>query len=499
MRHVMRLLFKPHRPRNISNPIRFATMASDAGKVEMLFFPYVGGGHLIPMVDLARVFASRGAKSTIITAPDNALLIHKAILRDQKLGHDINLHTLESPSAPVSFGDMSAPPFTDTTVLREPLRQLLIQRPPDCVVTDMFHRWVADDVHELGIRIIVFNGSGCFPRCGEDSLRRYSPHEKVGSESEVFVLPGLPDRIELTRSQVPHFDRTPNKRPKMMNWEAKTYGSVVNSFYELEPAYVDYFRNQMGKKAWLVGPVCLCNKNIEDKAGRGQEASIDEQACLNWLDSKQPNSVLYVSFGSLARLPPRQLLEIACALEASGRPFIWVVGKVFQTVAGEEENWLPSGYEERMVESKMGLIIRGWAPQLLILEHAAIGGFVTHCGWNSTLEAVCAGVPMITWPLTAEQFLNEKLVTDVLRVGVRVGSMDWRSWKDEPTEVVGREKMQTAVERLMGGGEEAVEMRSRGREVAGKAKRAVEEGGSSYSDAIALIEELKACRKDGKF
>ncbi|RVW49759.1 Abscisate beta-glucosyltransferase [Vitis vinifera] len=272
-------------------------MASDAGKVEMLFFPYVGGGHLIPMVDLARVFASRGAKSTIITAPDNALLIHKAILRDQKLGHDINLHTLESPSAPVSFGDMSAPPFTDTTVLREPLRQLLIQRPPDCVVTDMFHRWVADDVHELGIRIIVFNGSGCFPRCGEDSLRRYSPHEKVGSESEVFVLPGLPDRIELTRSQVPHFDRTPNKRPEDDELGSQDLWVGCQQLLRAGACLCRLFQEPNGEEGVARRTGLSLQQKYEDKAGRGQEASIDEQACLNWLDSKQPNSVLYVSFG----------------------------------------------------------------------------------------------------------------------------------------------------------------------------------------------------------
>ena len=68
-----------------------------------------------------------------------------------------------------------------------------------------------------------------------------------------------------------------------------------------------------------------------------------------------------------------------------------------------------------------GLIIRGWAPQVLILDHEAVGGFMTHCGWNSTIESIAAGVPMVTWPLYAEQFCNEKLVKDVLKIGVDVG------------------------------------------------------------------------------
>ncbi|KAK9287555.1 hypothetical protein L1049_015976 [Liquidambar formosana] len=148
-----------------------------------------------------------------------------------------------------------------------------------------------------------------------------------------------------------------------------------------------------------------------------------------------------------------------------------------------------------MMESKKGLIIRGWAPQLLILEHAAVGGFMTHCGWNSTIEGVSAGVPMITWPLSAEQFYNEKLITDVLRIGLRVGSVEWASWNSERKVSARREKVTEVVERLMGGGDEAVEMRKRAKELGEKAKRAVEKGGSSYSDADALIEELKSRRK----
>ena len=108
------------------------------------------------------------------------------------------------------------------------------------------------------------------------------------------------------------------------------------------------------------------------------------------------------------------------------------------------------------------MVLRGWAPQLLILEHVAIKGFMTHCGWNSTLESVCAGVPMITWPLSAEQFSNEKLITDVLKIGVQVGSREWLSWNSEWKELVGREKVESAVKKLMVESEEAYVTRPNG-------------------------------------
>jgi abscisate beta-glucosyltransferase len=106
---------------------------------------------------------------------------------------------------------------------------------------------------------------------------------------------------------------------------------------------------------------------VEDKAERGQKTSVNEQTILSWLDSKELDSVLYVSFGSLARLAPEQILEIAHGLEASNHPFIWVIGKILKSTGqnGEsKENLLPSGLEDRIKESRRGLIIRGWAPQL---------------------------------------------------------------------------------------------------------------------------------------
>ncbi|GLU09217.1 hypothetical protein SLE2022_260900 [Rubroshorea leprosula] len=478
-------------------------MDSKSSPVEMFFFPFVGGGHQIPLIDMARMFAAHGAISTIITTPKHALYFQKSILRDQQSGRAIPIHTLQLPEGvDLPETNMSAPPSTDTSMLLEPLSNLLLQTRPDCIVHDSFHRWAADAIDNLGIGIprIVFNGNGCFPRCVQENIHRFKPHEKVDSDYEPFLVPDLPDRIELTKSQLPmfrirHMNGGGGGPKRMHKPDEKNLGVVVNSFYELESTYVEYFKKELGNRAWLVGPVSLCNRGVDDKAERGRKASINEQSILNWLNSKEPNSVLYISFGSLARLAPNQLLEIAYGLEASGHSFIWVVGEIFKSEGKTDGNWLPAGFEERIKESKRGMIIRGWAPQLLILEHAAVGGFVTHCGWNSTLEGASAGVPMITWPITAEQFSNEKLITDVLKIGVKVGNLEWVSWSTEPTAAVGREKVEVAVRRLMGGGEEATEMRRKARELREKAKRAVEDGGSSYKDADALIQELNARRK----
>ncbi|XP_028783106.1 abscisate beta-glucosyltransferase-like [Neltuma alba] len=474
-------------------------MVSATSPVQMIFFPFVGGGHQIPMIDTAIAFASHGgANSIIITTLSNSLQFHKSIFRHQQSGLPISILTLP-PNVEVSDVDMSAGPATDTSVLQQPLRQLLEDLRPDAIVVDMFHRWSADVIDELRIPRIVFHGSGCFSRCVFHNVTNYGPHEKLGSDLEPFVVPGLPDPIELTRSQLPPFIKDPSQGfGRRKKAEENSFGTVTNSFYDLEPTYADYLRNVIKTRVWLVGPVSLCNKNTEDKTERGKIPTIDEQSCLNWLNSKEPKSVLYISFGSLARLPREQLKEIAYALESCDQPFIWVIGKIFKSSETEEEgeyNWLPDGFEQRMKETNRGLIIRGWAPQLLILEHKSVGGFMTHCGWNSTLEGLSSGVPMITWPLSAEQFTNEKLVTRVLKVGAEVGSREWVSWQDERRELVRRDKMEKAVKKVMTKSEEAEEMRERIRDIAAKARRAVDEGGTSYADIDALIHELTSRRQ----
>lgn len=134
-------------------------------------------------------------------------------------------------------------------MLREPLRLFLIENSPDCIVVDMFHRWAADVIDELGIKRIVFNGNGCFSRCIGENLKRVDSGSV--SESDPFVVPGLRDRIELTRSQLPVFARrSPNKSRGGKSSDESSFGVLVNSFYELEANYADYMkRGSMARRA----------------------------------------------------------------------------------------------------------------------------------------------------------------------------------------------------------------------------------------------------------
>lgn len=153
----------------------------------------------------------------------------------------------------------------------------------------------------------------------------------------------------------------------------------------------------------------------------------------------------------------------------------------------DKEEWLPKGFEDRTTEK--GMVIRGWAPQVLILEHQATGGFMTHCGWNLLLEGVAAGLPMVTWPIGAEQFYNEKLVTQVLRTGVSVGAT--KHVRNMGDEIISREKVEKAVREVLAWGEEE-ERRIRIKKLAEMAKAAVAEGGSSFNDLNNFIHEFSS-------
>ncbi|KAJ9555345.1 hypothetical protein OSB04_009959 [Centaurea solstitialis] len=372
------------------------------------------------------------------------------------------------------------------------------------------------------------------------------------SDTEPFVLPGLPDRIEVTKLQafvtpnparsnpgillflgmgffllicflflscrfesracgvlsvlfvlLSFFNKIARFYPfKKKSWdsessEAKTteqkgylervqeaekaaYGILVNSFEQLEHGYAQELAKAKDKNVWCIGPVSLFNKSDLDIAERGNKAAIEERG-------QELGSVVYVCLGTLTHSSTQQIIELGLGLEMSDLPFIWCI----RNKTEEVERWFSeSGFEERVGER--GLIIYGWAPQVLILSHRAIGGFVTHCGWNSTLESICSGVPMVTWPHFADQFYNKKFIVQVLKIGVRIGVEIPVVMGEQDTveTMVKREEVKVAIESLMDGGYEGEERRKRGRELAELTKQAMNDGGSFLVNTTSMIQDI---------
>ncbi|KAF4403319.1 hypothetical protein G4B88_007965 [Cannabis sativa] len=404
------------------------------------------------MIDIARLLAHHGAMVTIVTTPLNAVRFNSIIDRDIQSGYPIQIVELQFPLAQSGLPQGSE--STDTlpslslfknfmsavSLLQQPLEQLFQQLnpTPTCIIADKNIIWAAQTAQKFRIPKISFDGLSCFASSCAHHLHVSKIHETIESESDPFIIPGLPDRVELMKCQLSgafnprseQFLKATCKR--VMEAEEGAYGVLVNSFEELEGEYVE--------------------------TERGNKASIDNEDCLKWLDLQAPSSVVYACLGSMNRLLPPQLAELGLGLEASKSPFVWVIRKAYKS--DEFEDWSKKdGLEERT--KGRGLFIRGWAPQVLILAHKAIGAFLTHCGWNSTLEGVWAGVPLVTWPLFAEQFYNEKFIVQVKKIGVRVGAEVVVPIGDEEKYgvLVKRDHVKEGIEMVMDKGKEGEERR----------------------------------------
>ncbi|RDX78824.1 Soyasapogenol B glucuronide galactosyltransferase, partial [Mucuna pruriens] len=471
-----------------------------------IFLPFISTSHLVPVVDIARIFAMHGVDVIVIATPANAAVFQSSIDRDSNRGHSIRTHVVKFPQVPglpegmeminaVTPKDMSNKIMEGLSTLEGQFRQLFRDMQPDFIVTDMFYPWSVDAAAELGIPRLIYVGGTYFAHCAMDSLERFEPHTKVDSDDESFLIPGLPHKLEMTRSQIPERFKAPTNfsyiMKKVKESEKRSYGSLFKSFYAFEGAYEEHYKKVMGTKSWNVGPISSwVNQDASDKASRGhaEEEGKEKDGWLAWLDSKKDESVLYVCFGSMNNFSTAQLVEIAHGLEDSGYDFIWVVRKIND----DEARGFVEEFEKRVQASNKGYIIWGWAPQLLILEHPATGAVVTHCGMNTVIETVDAGLPMVTWPLFAEQFFNEKLLVDVLKIGVAVGCKKWRNWDEFGDELVKREDLGKAIALLMDGGQESVEMRRRVKALSDAAKKAIQVGGSSHNSLKELIQELNS-------
>ncbi|OAY42760.1 UDP-glycosyltransferase 73C3 [Manihot esculenta] len=480
-------------------------MASQLTQLHFVLIPLMSPGHLIPMIDMAKLLANHGLIVTVVTTPLNTLKFSSTIERSIESGLKIQLLQLQFPAIqaglPERCESMDKLPsrnlirnfFNASRMLQQQFEEAFetLQPRPSCLISGKNLPWTVETARKFGIPRIFFDGMGCFSYCCTHKLEVSKVHEGV-SKFEPFVVPGLPHRIELSRAKLPESlnpgsnDLT-DVRDNIRAAEFIADGIVVNTFEELEGEYVKEYRRIKGDNIWCIGPVSACNKLKLDKAERGDKASVDNTELLKWLDLWEPGSVIYACLGSISGLTSWQLAELGLGLESTNQPFIWVI-REGEKSEGLEKWILEEGYEERIKER--GLLIRGWSPQVLILSHPAIGAFFTHCGWNSTLEGISAGVPIVACPLFAEQFYNEKLVVEVLGIGVSVGVEAAVTWglEDKCGAVMKKEQVKKAIEIVMDKGKEGEERRRRAREIGEMAKRTIEEGGSSYLDMEMLIQ-----------
>ncbi|KAF3787787.1 Scopoletin glucosyltransferase [Nymphaea thermarum] len=474
---------------------KMAVIESQDHHPNVLIFPFFAHGHMIPLVDLAILLSQRGLTVTIVSTPFNIGRIRPTIDGLISSGCDVRVIELPFPCKEcglpencenfemISSPDVAARFMLATRSLKEPFEKVMPQILPDCVISDILLSWTSEVAHNFNIPRICFSVTCNFSSVMRLCLNMHKPQDGVSTAHEPFLVPGLPDKVELTKSQLPDafaFRECEEKEQMLLFWkevanaEEETDGIIVNGFYELEPSYVDCYKNTTGKPVWSVGPLFLCH---EKRGERGKKSSIREEECLDWLGPKKERSVLYISFGSISFLSRTQMEEIKMGLKNLGCFFIWVVKEL------DDLQFIDSLEEETR---DTGLIIRGWAPQAVILSHPSIGAFLTHCGWNSTIEAISFG-----------QHLNEKLVVQILGIGVKVGChvISLAPGEEDAVEVVKREAVVEAVQRVMGPGGEGESLRERASKVGDMARKAVEEqSGSSSLNVDYFVDFVKGRR-----
>ncbi|KAK4784833.1 hypothetical protein SAY86_019201 [Trapa natans] len=235
------------------------------------------------------------------------------------------------------------------------------------------------------------------------------------------------------------------------------------------------FSLTLSKPVYAIGPLPLALELIpgEDYPTKNIKCSLWEEnsQCLQWLDSKEPNSVLYINFGSIATLTPQQVTEFATGIANSGHPFLWIIRPTL--VAGEAAVFPPDFVEK----TKGRGFTAGWCPQENVLNHRSIGGFLTHCGWNSTMESLSAGVPMLCWPFFADQHTNCWIISTNCGIGLEI---DHDVKRDEVTSLV-KELME---------GVNGKEVKERALEWKKRARESVDQGGSSWRGFERLLREM---------
>ncbi|CAL5185951.1 unnamed protein product [Lathyrus oleraceus] len=359
--------------------------------------------------------------------------------------------------------------------------------PLTCLVSDSFMPFTVDSAEEHALPIVLFSPcSSCFflsnyhvPKLFQNGVLPLKDESYLVNgywDTKVDWIPGLKNfRVK----DLPTSIKTRNPNDLLIKFTAEMTGRyhrasaiIFNTSDELERDIMNAL-NSIFPSLYTIGPVAsILNQSPQNHLISLESNLWKEDAnCLEWLGLKDHESVIYVNFGSVAVMTEEKLLEFAWGLANSKKPFLWII-RPDLVIGGSVV--LSSEFVSEI--SDRGLIA-SWCPQEKVLNHPSIGGFLTHCGWNSTTESVCAGVPMLCWPFFTDQPPNRRLICNEWEIGIEIDT------------TVKREEVEKLVNELMVG-EKGKKMRKKAMELKKKVEEETRPGGSSYINLDKVINEV---------
>ncbi|CAI9116279.1 OLC1v1017378C1 [Oldenlandia corymbosa var. corymbosa] len=397
-------------------------------KHHAICIPFPAQGHLNPMFKLAKILHQRGFHITFVNSEYN----HRRLLKSRGPNSLDGLPSFQFKTIPdgLPFSDADStqdvPSLCDSTTKNclSPFRELVtkINNDPDvpqvsCIVSDGIMSFTLEVARALGIPDVFFWTNGAAGVMAYWHYRHlvekgYTPLKDLSFLTNGYmdtVIDWIPSLEGIRLRDLPSFIRTTDPNDIMLNFAITQVEKIrlpsaliLNTFYELEPEVMDAFPTIFSTKVYSIGPLHLIEDQLPNNVLKSWGSSLwkEEEGCIEWLDSKEPNSVVYVNFGSVTVCTPDQLVEFAWGLAKTKRNFLWIIRP--DLVRGDAAILPP----EFILETKDRSLLAGWCPQEDVLKHPSVGGFLTHCGWNSTFESISAGVPMLCWPFFAEQQTN---------------------------------------------------------------------------------------------
>ena len=466
------------------------------GGPHVLLVPYPAQGHMLPLLDLAALLATRGLAVTVAVTSGNAALLSPLVRACSSVAV-LSLPFPSSPLLPPGSGEntkdlprhLFRPFMVSLAALRAPLLAWCNEQGRHghrvtAVISDFFTGWTQPLAKELGVPHVTFSPSSALHLAMSHALWRSPPtrrrrREDPDADDEAVTFPEVPGsptfpwrHLSGLFRQYAAGDELSEAIRQLFLWNLGSSCFVANTFAALEADYVTRpLPDLASKRVFAVGPLSDAAGAATSTSGgdRGGKPAVAAALVSAWLDAFPDGSVVYVSFGTQQALSPAQAASVADALARSSAAFVW---------AARAGTAVPDGFEAGT--SSRGLVIRGWAPQVEVLRHRAVGWFLTHCGWNSVLEAAAAGVAMLAWPMSADQFTDARLLAEAgVAVPVAEGA---DAVPDAGT-------MAAAIAAAVG--KEGQTVRERAAELGRlAAAAAVAEGGSSHKDLEEFVQML---------